>query len=97
MNTFEVQLDPVNYTEILQGGTFVVFDILSAQTVEVYFTETPGAGEHDLGSLLLGDPGAVDGNEVHSWPHDWDFSLIAVDQPNQFVWVRGNTSIRGVR
>ena len=85
MNTFEVQLDPVNYTEILQGGTFVVFDILSAQTVEVYFTETPG------------DPGAVDGNEVHSWPHDWDFSLIAVDQPNQFVWVRGNTSIRGVR
>ena len=75
MVTFEQTLDPVNWTEVLQGGSFVAFDIVAAQTVEVYFSES-------------GTPPAtsVKGNEVHSYPSSYDFEMTGADRDTQRVW-----------
>lgn len=85
MVSFELQLDPVTYQEILLGGTYVAFDIVAAQTVEIYFTETDA------------NPGNVNGNLIYSHPPSWDYEGVGFEALSQYVWVRGKTTIRGVR
>jgi len=86
MQTFEISLDPVNWTEIAFGYNTVAFDILQANAVvEVYFTETAT------------DPGAVTGNPVAGWASQWDLYVTGMDKTIQRVWVRGKGAIRGAR
>jgi hypothetical protein len=90
MQTFEVDLDPVTWTEILLGGSLVSFDIIYkqkyAQTVEAYFSESGTAPAED-----------AMGTEVISEVMDWDFSLVGASMETQRVWTRGDATIRGVR
>jgi hypothetical protein len=86
MQTFETQLNPSEWTEILQGKEMLVFDIVSATTVEVYFSETSIAPKLSL-----------KGNKVASWGKDWDFTARLLTPGVQRIWARGTTAIRGVR
>lgn len=83
--SFEQQLDPVSWTEVLNLGSYVAFDIVAAERVEVYFTES-GA-----------DPGAVTGTYIYSHPASWDYEGFGFEVAEQRIWLRGNTMIRGVR
>jgi len=86
MNTFEQSLSPVEWTEILDGGEDVAFDLLDAVNVEVLFTES--ATQPDA---------ATKGNAVKYWPDTWDFSALGMVAGGQRIWVKGSNTIRGVR
>ena len=88
MVSFEVTLDPVNWTEILQGGSYVAFDIVYAKPVEIYFTEDQPSTPPDVSDK---------GTFVHSHPPSWDYEGLGFEVVEQQVWVRGDTIIRGVR
>ena len=75
------------WTEVLQGGANIAFDVVGSNPVRVYFTEgaTPDASQ--------------DGNAVQSWPSGWDFSALGLPS-GQMVWVKtlsGDNKISGVR
>jgi len=84
VQTFETQLDPVTWTEVLHGGGFLAFDIVEARTAEVYLSNSPGA-----------PTGA--GHMVQPWPHGFDFEANGLIAGRQRIWVRGDCIIRGVR
>ena len=85
--TFEVTLDPTNWTEVLNGSTYLAFDIVEAKRVEIYLNEngvgTPSTSEK--------------GNIVLSWPSSYDFEATGMDAETQKIWARGDCTIRGVR
>jgi len=84
MITFEQSLTPNEWVEVLDGYGYLAFDILAAVDVQIYFTETNEAPTGD-------------GNSVQSWPSGWDFECVACDAGYQWIWAKGNGSIRGVR
>ena len=84
METFEISLTDA-WQEVLAGGTRVAFDGLSATTAYIYL------------SLTADNPGAAEGNPVHTWPSGWDFQAVGMTNANQRIWVKGAGDIRGVR
>ena len=84
MITFEQALTPSEWVEVLDGKSYLAFDILAAVDVQIYFTETDEAPSGD-------------GNSVQSWPSGWDFECVGCDALRQWIWVKGNGAIRGVR
>lgn len=86
MQTFDLLLMSDAWTEVLQGSDFLAFDVLEATTVEVYFSET---------ATLPAD--SAKGNQIASWPNDWDFEMSGLIAGTQRIWLRGNATIRGVR
>jgi hypothetical protein len=84
METFELSLTDA-WQEVLAGGTRVAFDGLSATTAYIYL------------SLTSDNPGAAEGNPVHTWPSGWDFQAVGMTNVNQRIWVKGAGDIRGVR
>ena len=88
MVSFEVTLDPVSWTEILAGGSYIAFDIVAAKAVEIYFTE-------DQPSTPPGV--SAKGTFVYSHPPSWDYEGMGFEPVEQQIWVRGETAIRGVR
>jgi len=86
MITFELSLSPDEWVEVLDGGTFVAFDLLNAVNLEVLFAEiatTP------LASIV--------GNAVKYWPDSWDFEASGMLAGGQYIWIKGSNNIRGVR
>ena len=86
MQTFD-QAITTEWVEVLQGAVSVVFDVIGATQVRVYFTEgtTPDPSER--------------GNQVLTYPTDWDFSAMNMVSP-QMIWIRtleGENRITGVR
>tara|TARA_R110000772_G_scaffold84879_1_gene178838 strand:- start:242 stop:499 length:258 start_codon:yes stop_codon:yes gene_type:complete len=84
MVTFELSLTDA-WQEVLNGGTRVAFDGLAATTAYIYLSETAG------------NPGAAEGNPVHTWPSGWDFQAVGMTNAEQRIWVKGAGDIRGVR
>ena len=83
MVTFEMTLSDT-WQEVLQGGSRLAFDGLSASTAYIYFSESAD------------NPGAAEGNPVHTWPSGWDFEAVGMTDANQRIWVQGSGDIRGV-
>lgn len=86
MISFEATLTPDAWTEVLNGGTYIAFDIVSAVSVEVYFTVTASPPDS-----------AANGVQIMSYPSSWDYEGVGLELAEQRVWLRGNTQIRGVR
>ena len=84
MITFQLSLTDA-WQEVLDGGTRVAFDGLSAATAFIYLSETAD------------NPGAAEGNRVDTWPSGWDFQAVGMTNANQRIWVKGAGDIRGVR
>jgi hypothetical protein len=86
MQTFTVTLSDAAWTEILQGGSLVAFDVIPATAVEVLFTETAATPD-----------ASTKGNPVQTWPSGWDFEATGLNGGVQRVWAKGKGDIRGVR
>ena len=86
MKTFELDLNPNEWLEILHGGHFLAFDLVASATVQALFTEGTGT---PLAS--------IQGNDVASWGEDWDFSATNMVLGGQCIWVKGAGIIRGIR
>ncbi len=83
MITFDLTLSD-SWQEVLSGGTFLAFDVLSGTTAQVYFSESASAPSGD-------------GNKVLSFGDDWDFHASGLVATTQRIWVKGSGQIRGVR
>jgi len=86
MKTFSATLSADEWTEILQGGDALFFDIGSAVSVDITLTETASTPAD-----------SADCNQVQSWPNGWDFAATGLSSGVQRIWVRGGTTITGVR
>ena len=87
MKTFEASTSGSTWTEVLQGGTRVYFDVIGAVPVEVYLND-------------FGDPDPTSdtkGNLVQTFPEGWDFQMVGAEAGEQQVWVRGENGVIGVR
>ena len=84
MQTFDLSLTSA-WQEVLQGGSRLAFDGLSASTAHVFFSE------------VADNPGTAEGNAIHTWPSGWDFEAVGMTDANQRIWVKGSGDIRGVR
>lgn len=89
METFEELITSTAWTELLNGKTYLAFDVIKAGSVEVYLNESAEAPALD-----------AEGHKVKSWPDSFDFELSGALAPTQRVWVKTSgvdTFIRGVR
>ena len=84
MNTFEQELSETEWTEILNGGSSIVFDVVADPDIEVYFNEVSTA------------PTGT-GSPVKTWPNGWDFEAEGLSAGTQRIWAKGKNTIRGVR
>lgn len=86
MQTFQITLSPTEYTEILQGTSFIAFDLKSDGPAHLILTETatqPSAS----------DPATT----LRAWPETWAFEGDGFVVNVQRVWVMGSGDIVGVR
>jgi len=86
VKTFELDLNPNEWLEVLKGGHFLAFDLVASATVQMLFTEgtaTPAP--------------STKGNDVSSWGENWDFSATNMVLGEQCIWVKGAGIIRGIR
>ena len=84
MNTFEATLSPDTWTEVLDDGSNLMFDLIDAlPRATVYYNNSSVAPTGD-------------GNAVYSHGGDWDFQSTGLPF-DQRVWVKGNGLLRGVR
>lgn len=93
MVTFEQSLSTSVYTEILDGNSYLAFDILrtsNGKAVEIYFNESDTAPT--AGGILV-QPRFNESTILQNW----DFEGEGFDNATQRVWVRGSGTIRGVR
>ena len=85
MKSFDLATNDT-WQEVLQDSKHLAFDVLKAPPVFVTLTEgdTPSA--------------SVVGNEVQSYPEDWDFEMTN-NISGQKIWVRSDkpNDIKGVR
>lgn len=86
VNAFSQQLSASAYTEILSGGSYVMFDCDGQAIVEVLVTETG----------TTPDASTV-GAKVQTWPHSWDFIAKNMTPGLSRVWAKGDNKIRGYR
>lgn len=84
MISFEMDISPSEYTEVLQGASYIAFDVVQATQLEIYFTETA-------------ETPTATGTKVEAYPSTWDFEAAGLVGGVQRIWVRGQGKIRGVR
>lgn len=86
MKSFRTVLTPGVWFEVLHGQAGVAFDVDRAGQIEIGFTEGKTA------------PDGGTAHKLSSFRSDrWDFEYMAVETPEQRVWVRGAGTIKGVR
>jgi len=83
MITFDLTLN-ATWQEVLNGGDFIAFDVLSSSEVQIFFSESAATPSGD-------------GNKVMTYPSSWDFTAAGMAAGAQRIWVKGSGSIRGVR
>lgn len=86
MISFELQLRPIVWTEILKGASGIAFDCKSSKRVELHFSEDNQT------------PDATCFHTVDYFPSDdWDFERFGLTPGVQRIWARGDTVICGIR
>lgn len=84
MKSFELSIG-ADWVEVLGGGSLLAFDVISSERPEIYFTETAAT------------PANVTGAPVATFPAGWDFHGSGFASERQRIWLRGTSTIRGVR
>mgnify|MGYP001598609836 CR=1 FL=1 len=85
MQTFTQALTDSAYTELLNGGSVLAFDVNVSGRVLVVFNETAVAP-------AVGDSA----NEIGTWPDGWDFIAENMVETTQRIWVRAKDGASGV-
>lgn len=86
MQTFSQSLSSSAWTEVLNSGTFIAFDLESATTIKIIMTETAASPALD-----------ADCNEILSYPSSWDFEASGLEATVQRIWLKGDNKVIGVR
>ena len=82
--TFSLTLNPLMWTEVLNGGSNLFFDLSNAKPkATVFYTESADR------------PTGI-GNDVYSNGGDWDFQSTGLPI-GQRIWIKGAGILRGVR
>ena len=85
MTSFEQTLSAESWTEVLNGGSVIAFDLVAGASIFVYMTESDTPPDVN-----------AKGHKVLSYPSGWDY--VAEGLPSgQRIWAKGENILRGIR